>query len=426
MTADSSDGRLTMSPASKLARGEHPQAEPAQNGSPGALVIGGDYQGLGVVRSLGRHGVPVLVVDDEPSIARFSRFTQRSVRVPNLRDEARIVETVLDLGRKYRLEGWVLYPTRDEIVAAISRHRDALGQMYRVPTPHWPGVQNGWDKRLMNRLACELGIATPRTSYARHVGDLAAQQIELPVALKPAIKEHFIYVTKVKALRADTHAQLAQLFRQTCEVIPAEEIMLQELIPGGGEKQFSYCCFFKDGKAVAKMFVRRARQRPPLFGRSSTYVETVDMPSLEEPSERFLAAIGYYGLAEMEYKLDDRDGRYKLLDVNLRTWGSHTIGRPAGVDFAYLLFRDQLGQPVETCRARSGVSWIRLATDLPTSLGEIARGRLDWRTFLRTLSTADVEAVFAKDDPLPGFAEIALLPHLVRTRSTRGWGGPAT
>ncbi len=174
------------------------------------------------------------------------------------------------------------------------------------------------------------------------------------------------------------------------------------------------------------MLVRRARQRPPLFGRSSTYVETVDMPQLEEPSERFLAAIGYYGLAEMEYKLDERDGRYKLLDVNLRTWGSHTIGWPAGVDFAYLLFRDQIGQNVEPCRARPGVKWIRLATDLPTSLGEIVRGRLGWRPFLRSLTSFDIEAVFARDDPKPGFAEIALLPHLVRTRSTRGWGGPAT
>ena len=115
-------------------------------------------------------------------------------------------------------------------------------------------------------------------------------------------------MTKVKALRADTREQLEYLFRETCSVIPPEEAMLQELIPGGGEHQFSYCCFFKDGRAVAKMLVRRARQHPPLFGRSSTYVETVDMPQLEDPSERFLAAINYYGLAEIEYKFDERTG----------------------------------------------------------------------------------------------------------------------
>jgi len=389
----------------------------------GALVVGGDYQGLGVVRSLGRRGIPVYVIDDEPSIARFSRYTTRSLRVPELRDEARIIEIVMDVGRRYGLDGWVLYPTRDEVVAAFAKHREELSTIFRVPTPKWESVQPAWDKRRTYALANELGIAAPKTFTVDSTADLERAEVELPAALKPAIKEHFIYVTKVKALRADTHGELDSVFRQTTMVIPPSEIMVQELIPGDGETQFSYCTFFKDGAPLAKMVVRRARQRPTLFGRSSTYVETVDMPQLEEPSERFLRAINYYGLAEMEYKLDERDGRYKLLDVNLRTWGSHTIGWPAGVDFAYLLFRDQLGQPVEPVRARVGVRWIRMATDIPTSLGQIARGRLNWRVFLKSLSSFDIEAVFARDDPRPGFAEITLLPHLIRTRSTRGWKG---
>jgi predicted ATP-grasp superfamily ATP-dependent carboligase len=50
-------------------------------------VIGGDYQGLGIARSLGRRGIPVCVVDDERSIAGVSRFSDRTVRVPRLRDE---------------------------------------------------------------------------------------------------------------------------------------------------------------------------------------------------------------------------------------------------------------------------------------------------------------------------------------------------
>jgi predicted ATP-grasp superfamily ATP-dependent carboligase len=389
----------------------------------GAVVVGGDYQGLGVVRSLGRHGIPVYVIDDEPSISRYSRYATKSFRVPELRVSARIVETVMDIGRRFGLDGWVLYPTRDEIVAAFAQHKQELSKIFRVPTPGWESVRPAWDKRLTYELAARLGIPAPETHVVSDLAELRSLDLRLPVALKPAIKEHFIYVTKVKALRADTAAELDAVFRQTCNVIPVEEVMVQELIPGDGECQFSYCGFFKEGKPLAKMLVRRARQRPAVFGRSSTYVETVDMPELEEPSERFLEAIGYYGLAEMEYKFDQRDGRYKILDVNLRTWGSHTIGRPAGVDFAYLLFRDQLGQPVDPVRAKAGVRWIRLATDLPTSLGQISRGRLSWRVFLKSLVSFDIEAVFARDDPRPGLAEITLLPHLIRTRSTRGWKG---
>src|SRR5437660_11782493 len=86
----------------------------------GAVVVGGCFQGLGIVRSLGRHGVPVCVIDDESSISRFSRYTAHAVRVADLRDERQTVDTVLDLGRQLDLKGWILYPTRDETVAAFS------------------------------------------------------------------------------------------------------------------------------------------------------------------------------------------------------------------------------------------------------------------------------------------------------------------
>ena len=78
---------------------------------------------------------------------------------------------------------------------------------------------------------------------------------------------------------------------------------------------------------------QRWRQHPPEFGRASTFVETIDLPLLENLSERFLKAINYYGLVELEYKLDPRDGQYKLLDVNARTWGYHSLGQRAGVGF---------------------------------------------------------------------------------------------
>ncbi|HEY7789137.1 MAG TPA: hypothetical protein VIC33_01370, partial [Vicinamibacterales bacterium] len=348
----------------------------------GAVVLGGEFHALGVVRSLGRHGVPVFVIDDECSISRFSRYVTGAERVADLRDDTRIVETLLDMASRERLAGWVLYPARDEIVAALSRHREVLQGAYRVPTPGWQSVQWVWDKRNTYRLASELGIPTPRTWYPQQVEDLQAIDLDPPLAIKPAIKEHFIYATKAKAWRADDREQLRTRFLEAAALVPAGEIMIQEVIPGGGSQQYAYCAFFKDGRAVGSMTVRRRRQHPPDFGRASTFVETVDVPEIEELSLRFLRAIGYYGLVEVEYKLDPRDGRFKLLDVNARIWGYHTLGARAGVDFSYLQFLDQVGRPVPVCQCRPDVRWIRLVTDLPTSLVEIRSGRLAWRDFI--------------------------------------------
>ncbi len=382
----------------------------------GAIVVGGDYQGLGIVRSLGRRGIPVCVIDDERSIARFSRYTHRAVRVESLRHEEQTIETLLRIGRELGLKGWVLYPTRDETVAAISRYRSLLANFFRVPTPDWNTVKWVWDKRNTYRLANEIGIPTPQTWYPSTLEDLEAIRAVPPFVVKPAIKEHFFYATKAKAWRADSRPELFEKFQKASAQLPPGEVMIQDLIPGDGSKQFAYCAFFKGGRSIGRMVVRRTRQHPPEFGRASTFVETIELPILEELSERFLRAINYHGLVEVEYKFDPRDGQYKLLDVNGRTWGYHTLGFRAGVDFPYLLFADQAGTHVQSCQGRAGLSWIRLITDLPTGILEVLKGRRQCWSYLSSLCAFNVESVFSLQDPLPGLVELGLLPYLATKR----------
>ncbi|MGH9446358.1 MAG: ATP-grasp domain-containing protein, partial [Terriglobia bacterium] len=337
-------------------------------------------------------------------------------KMPDLRDEQAVVAGLLHVGRRFGLKGWVLYPTRDETVAALSRHRNLLAEYFRVPTPQWDTIQWVWDKRNTYRRAKELGIAVPRTECPGDAGRLRTLDISFPVAIKPAIKEHFLRATKAKAWRANNHAELESLFQRAANLIGPDEVMVQELVPGDGRHQFAYCAFFKEHHAVGRMIARRTRQHPVEFGRASTYVETTEEPLLETVSERFLRSIDYYGLVELEYKLDPRDRQYKLLDVNARTWGYHTLGRRAGVDFPWLLFADQLGHHVEPQRAQCGVSWVRLVTDLPAAACQILAGRLKCKAYLRSLRAAQIESVFSREDPIPAIAELALIPYLAARR----------
>jgi predicted ATP-grasp superfamily ATP-dependent carboligase len=393
-------------------------ASHVQRGTVGGIVVGGDYQGLAIARSLGRQGIPVCVIDDERSIARASRFVGHSLRVHDLREQRQTVRALLDAHDRFGLQGWVLYPTREETVAAIALNRAPLSRSFRVPTPAWSSVRPAWDKRETYRLAARLGIPTPRTWFPQAEDDLELVDTRSAVVVKPAIKEHFIYATGAKAWRADGPDELRAAYRRAVGVINPGEVLVQELVPGGGECQFAYCAFFKQGQAIASMTVRRLRQHPSDFGRASTFVETIELAQLEQPSTEFLRAIDYYGLVELEYKQDPRDGRYKLLDVNPRTWGYHGLGAAAGVDFPYLLFRDQLGLPVqqEPLRARPGVRWVRHVTDFPNAVRDIRTGRVRAGAYLRSLRGIDTEAVFSMRDPLPGLYEIALLPYLAVKR----------
>jgi D-aspartate ligase len=382
----------------------------------GAIVIGGEHPGLGIARSLGRRGIPVCVIDDQHSVSQFSKYVARTVRVKDLRDEHKTVENVIEVGQRFGLEGWVLFPTRDETVAAFSRHRDRLAEFFRVTTACWDTVRWAWDKKNTNVKARELGIPIPHTYNPRTEAELVELYSKLPLAIKPAVKENFFYATGAKAWRAETPDQLNDLYRKAIRQITPEEILIQEIIPGDGQQQYSYCAFFRDGKAQSTLVARRMRQHPREFGRAATYVETIELPEVEELSERFLRAIDYYGLVEVEFKKDPRDGQFKLLDVNARTWGFHSIGGPSGVDFPYLLYADQMGIPVEQSRASAGVGWLRMVTDLPTAVADLWDGELDLRSYWRSLKRTRAESVFCLQDPMPSVAEVLMLPYLVKRK----------
>lgn len=382
----------------------------------GALVIGGDHPGLAVARSLGTKGIPVVVIDDQCSISSFSRYVSRVVRVPDLKREQSTIDAIMEVGHRYDLKDWVLFPMRDETVAAFSIHRDRLSKFFRVTTPTWDTIRWAWDKNNTYQLAERLGIDVPRTSNPRSVEEIPALYSRLPLAVKPAVKENFFYATGVKAWRAETPEQLLELYRRAARDIRPEEILIQEIIPGDGERQFSYCAFFRDGHAHSVLVARRLRQHPREFGRAATYVETVDLPEIEELAERFLRAINFYGIVEIEFKQDPRDNRYKLLDVNARAWGFHGLGAVAGVDFPYLLYADQCGIPVEAARARPGVGWMRLLPDVPVVLSDLAHGSLSFASYWSSLKATRAESVFHYKDPLPWLGEFALLPYFIKKK----------
>jgi D-aspartate ligase len=386
----------------------------------GALVIGGDHLGLGIVRSLGQRGIPVCVVDDQFSVSFFSRYNSRFIRVKNLRDERKTVEAVLEVGHRFSLRDWILFPTRDETVLAFSRHRAELSEFFRVPTPEWKTVKWAWNKKNTYELAEKLNIPCPQTFCPQSENELEALRSKLPLAIKPAVKENFFYATGAKAWRAQTIDELRQIYRKAARYIPLQEILVQQIIPGDGSRQVSYCAFFSNGQALGSLVARRARQHPRELGRSATYVETIDLPVIEELSLRFLKAIGYYGLVEVEFKQDPRDSEYKLLDVNARSWGFHSLGSAAGVDFSYMLYADQVGKPILPSRGKSGIGWMRLITDVPTAISDILHKNVTLGQYLASLRKTRVESVFCRKDLLPSIAEIVLLPYLVAKKLCPG------
>lgn len=379
-----------------------------------------DYRGLALVRSLGRRGIPVWVLTHgDQLLATISRYVRRTIPWPS-RDETDKVRFLLDLADRAGVRNWVLFPTGDESAALIARHHPTLCKKFRLTTPSWDVFRWIYDKKLSYQLADEVGADHPWTTYPTSRKEILDSQYPYPVILKPTFRASMNRFTSAKAWRADSREQLLARYEEACTLVDPATVMVQELIPGAGDSQFSYTALCQDGRPISTLAARRCRQIPMDFGRSSTFVETVEDPGMSDMAHKFLAALRYTGIVEIEFKRHLSDGKLKLLDVNSRVWGWQSLCGFAGVDYPYLLWLLTMGEPIPQTKAAIGIRWVRMSTDAPTAIREVLHGRLSLRDYLFSIRPPVAPAIYAKDDPLPGFLEIPLFAYITTKRAVSG------
>jgi predicted ATP-grasp superfamily ATP-dependent carboligase len=230
--------------------------------------------------------------------------------------------------------------------------------------------------------------------------------------IKPVAHEAVNPLSRDKAWRVEDRRGLLRRYDQAMTFLNPEQVMLQELIPGGGDMQYSFAALCSDGEVLASVVARRLRQFPMDFGRLSTFVESVDQPEVADAAQRLLAASRHTGLIEIEFKLDARDGRYKVLDANPRIWGWHTMTRRDGPDFVHQLYAMAVGQPQPSTTAGARLRWTRLDLDLAAAVPEMLAGRMRARDWIASLSGSVEPAIFATDDPLPSMVALGHLQYL--------------
>ena len=372
--------------------------------APGALIVGGAHVSIAIARSLGRQGIPVWLLANHP-LPAYSRYVKRSFRWPGA-DHADGLSSIVNLAKKYGVHGWVLIAAGDQDMRLIAENHALLSQYFRVATPDWDTIQFAYDKRLTYQRAAELGMDFPASFRLRSVDEIESLDCRFPVILKPAYRKTTDEFTQAKAWKADDRDALRRLFKRAAALVGSDAIIVQEWIPGAGEAQYSFAALCERGEAVASLVARRSRQHPIDFGRSSTFVETIDQPEVEVLGRRLLKSLNYTGVVEVEFKYDKRDGHYKLLDVNGRFWTWAGLGLRAGIDFPYLAWRQAVGETVSAGRALPGVAWIHSSRDLVAAFQEMRAGNLTLRDYLASLRKPLISASFALDDPMPAMVEL--------------------
>jgi len=312
-----------------------------------AVVVGvGGAAGVSAVRRLGRRGIPVYAVDHRRSPLGFHSRYSTPIRTSDPdADVAGFVAGLLELAERIGQPAPIL-PTRDEDLNAIARSRDQLGDVFLCPFPPWSVLQAIQSKRHQILRASEIGIPVPETSID---GTLPA---DFPVLVKPSAPAGFRERFGVQALRCETARELADALTAASRYEP----LVQEFIPGGDGALYTVGAYLSaTGKAVGVFCGRKIRQSPPRVG-TCRVGESVWVEELVESGLELLRALGFVGIAQVEFKRDPRDGRFKFIEVNPRLWQWHELAASCGVDFPWIAYLDLLGKQTRpvTSRGRRG------------------------------------------------------------------------
>jgi D-aspartate ligase len=392
----------------------------ASTNARGAIIVGGSLGAVAVARSLGRRGIPVCFLSHDHPIAGFSHYVGSTVAWPGP-EAPDALAFLLETVRRQRMEGWVLYVCGDNELRFASQNYAKLAAVLRLTCSPWDTARWAYDKHLTYQRAAEIGVSVPWSYHPRNGDDVASLDCRFPIILKPTVREQQNAFTLAKAWRVDDRAALIARYREAAALVGENNVILQELIPGGGQQQFSFAAVCKDGVPLASLVARRTRQYPIDFGYTSTCVESIDAPDVESTGRRLVEAMQLTGLVEVEFKRDPRDGCLKLLDVNARPWTWIGLGAHAGVDFPWLAWQLACDQHVAPVSGRPGAVWVHTPRDLVAAVHEILAKRLSPFGYLRSLRWPLSFAAFAADDPLPACVEIPLVAWRVLSRRMPSW-----
>lgn len=286
-----------------------------------------------IIRSLGRRGIPVIAADNRRwSMGFFSRYCLKSLICPSPEKEPELFcQWILDRARRGDFQ--VLFAIDERSLDVLTPHRDALAQYVKTPMVNGATYHLARDKALTLDLAQKLGIPCPRTALPGDEGELEAiaASWDFPLVIKPRRSSGSRGLKVV-----ESPGELLPQYRLVSETYPRP--LIQEFIPPGGEGLGVDVLMNSDSEPRATFVHQRLREYPSQGG-PSTLRESITAPELVEEALRLLKAMGWYGVAMVEFKRDPRDGILKLMEVNPKFWGSIALPIAAGVDFPYLLYR---------------------------------------------------------------------------------------
>jgi predicted ATP-grasp superfamily ATP-dependent carboligase len=289
-----------------------------------AIIPSEEVIALAIVRSLGKKNIATTIISENKyGTALYSKYCNKRI----------ISENSLDILSKFT-ENDIIMPISEEKNIELAKNKNKYNCNFAFP--EYSILAFASDKNKVLKRAHELKIPYPDTIFVEDIDlnsyklDKIIDQIRYPAVIKPLKGGGGKGITFV-----NSKDQLQQIY---CESVKKfGPVLIQEKIPY--KERYSVAILMNFEHNVRRHCVLKVIRCYPIGSGPAAFVMSVDRPDLVKLSERLLESIGYYGIAEIEFVIDERDNMPKLMEINPRFWRSLQGAISAGVDFPHLLYK---------------------------------------------------------------------------------------
>ncbi len=309
-----------------------------------ALVLGGYVNGYSIIQELhDKHVEPIILFDTSRKIASYSNKIKKFAFIEKSPES--LLENLTLLHEEYGKI--VIFPTDDLHLENLHAIHDNIVGFCFLPFNDETILECS-DKSIQYAYCQTLGVPFPQTVKIDDINQIdLINTIRYPVLVKPNKRED-LKVNVFRNLELKNQGEMEEN-RERIERYLASGItfLASEIIPGDGSNIYAYVGYrSQDGKILSEWTGKKLSQYPDDFGVFSSASNEAPEPVLQQ-GRILLEGMNLKGIAEPEFKYDSRDGKFKLMEINLRSMMWHRIGNLSGVNVQYAQYLDATGRVVE-------------------------------------------------------------------------------
>lgn len=304
------------------------------------LVLGGYVNGYSIIQELSDRGIEnVALFDYWKSIGSKSNKVKDFTLID--KTENSLKQAIFEL--KEKCDYIVIYPTDDLQLENLSKIYDDIKEFCFVPF-NQNNILKSLDKFFQYEFCEKFNIPYPKTKNVERQKDLDdIEKMQFPVLVKPN-KRDDITTNVFRSLFLKNKSEfLKNKLDLQFFIEKGQTFIFSEYIPGDDTNIYAYVGYrSKKGVILNEWIGKKLNQYPDKFGVFSSASNEAPLV-VKEQGRKLLEVMDLYGIAEPEFKYDKRDGKYKLMEINLRSMMWHRVGNLSGVNIQYTQYLDALG-----------------------------------------------------------------------------------